>query len=92
MRIEPLRVSQPGEVRRVDERQPAASRVSVNSTLEDTTDLLAISSSVRVARQRDILIDGLREAYRSGALRPDSERIAERLIDWGFHPREGERP
>lgn len=84
MRIEPTRLSQTGEIRRVGDGDSRNRYVSTSSPVEDTTDLLAISSGLRVARQRDILVDQLREAYRSGALRPDPGRIADRLMRWGF--------
>jgi hypothetical protein len=38
-----------------------------------------------------VQVDQLREAYRSGALRPDAERLAERLTIWGFDIHGGER-
>jgi anti-sigma28 factor (negative regulator of flagellin synthesis) len=87
MRIETARVSQPAPVQRAgDERNIAARRTQ--GAVTDTTDLLAISAGVAVAHTRDAIVNELRQAYRSGALQPDPERIASRLMEWGFefHP------
>jgi anti-sigma28 factor (negative regulator of flagellin synthesis) len=90
MRIEPIRVSQTGEVRRTAERDAHPRRVHTSTSLEDTSDLLAISSGMAVAT-REALVEELREAYRSGALRPDPERIADRLLELGFENPRGPR-
>lgn len=83
MRIETTRVPQTHESQRVNAKEDNRP-VRSTSHLEETTDRLALSSAVRVAKQRDIEVSQLREAYRNGALRPDAERIAERMMRWGF--------
>jgi hypothetical protein len=62
-------------------------------SLQNTTDLIAMSSGVRFGSPleaaeaaRDIRVDQLAEAWRSGAYRPDPERVASKLMAWGFHP------
>jgi hypothetical protein len=36
------------------------------------------------------MISELKQSYQSGALKPDVNRIAERLIEWGFDLRREE--
>ena len=84
MRIDPLRVSQSAPARPVAEpRNIPVSRPN-RSSVSETTDLLAISAGVAVAEAREATVEELRAAYRSGALRPDPARIADKLMTWGF--------
>jgi anti-sigma28 factor (negative regulator of flagellin synthesis) len=85
MRIGPTRVPGTAEAGRITANTSAPQRNPTSSPAEDTADLLAMASGVAVQGQRDALVQQLREAYLSGALKPDPERIAERLIDWGFN-------
>jgi hypothetical protein len=62
-------------------------------SLQNTTDLIAMSSGVRFGSPleaaqaaRDIRVDQLADAWRSGAYRPDPERVASKLMAWGFNP------
>ena len=58
---------------------------------EDTADLLALSAGVRLRAAlesdnagRQALVDELARAWNAGAYRPDANRLADKLLDWGF--------
>lgn len=87
MKIDSLRVSQMSPMQRATSERRVSKEPA--STVSDTTDLLAISAGVSVAQSREATIENLKEAYRSGVLQPDPERIASRLLEWGFDPAQG---
>lgn len=86
MRVDPLRVYSTPEIRRPDDPSGAVRRAAPRTPVADTSDLIAISSGVSLARSREVTVEGLRQAYLSGAIRPDAGRIADKLLDWGFDP------
>ena len=83
MRIDPVRVPQPAEIRRSGDKTTPLQRPPRDS-ISETSDLLSVSAGLRMSQSREALLNELQETYRSGALRPDPGRIAERMIRWGF--------
>jgi anti-sigma28 factor (negative regulator of flagellin synthesis) len=79
--------------------EPSAAKQDKNKAtpasepLRNTTDLVAMSGGIRfgspvteATEARDSRIEQLAEAWRSGAYRPDPQRIADKLMGWGFDP------
>ena len=72
--------------------QPTASRgKKAHQSLQNTTDLIAMSVgmsgqfSLQAAdATREARVQQLADAWRSGAYRPDPQRIADKLLGWGF--------
>jgi anti-sigma28 factor (negative regulator of flagellin synthesis) len=62
-----------------------------HQALTSTTDLVAMSNGVRFESSlqaaetaREARVRQLADSWRSGAYRPDAQRIADKLIGWGF--------
>ena len=75
----------------VSRRVDAADRPSSSGPLENTTDLLALSSglSLRLTGavaepERQALLESISKAWAAGTYRPNPDRLASKLIDWGF--------
>jgi hypothetical protein len=67
----------------------AADKRSSSGALENTTDLLALSSGLTLRltgaeMERDALLESISKAWAAGTFRPNPDRVASKLIGWGF--------
>lgn len=54
------------------------------SAINDGGDLLALSTGMSGLRSREAVVENLAAAWHNGAFRPNPDRIASRLMEWGF--------
>ena len=74
------------------DRPVAARGQQAQKPLQNTTDLIAMSEATTGGpfslhagdAAREARVQQLTEAWRSGAYRPDPQRIAGKLLQWGF--------
>ena len=66
--------------------EPVGRRKPAGQAVENSADLIAMSRGIRSAEEAgsDNRIEQLAAAWRSGTYRPDPERIADKLLTWGF--------
>lgn len=74
-----------------DRRTDQGTRRTAAQPARDTADLLALSAGLGLRalaqsprQDRQTLVNSLMIAREAGAYRPDYDRVAEKLLDWGF--------
>jgi hypothetical protein len=73
--------------------EPAGRRTTPGQPIASTADLIAMSSGIRLGLSAEEAanshVEQLAAAWRSGTYRPDAQRIADRLLTWGFDSSQG---
>lgn len=72
-------------------RREAGKLKPASEPLQNTTDLIAMSSGIRfdsplasATEARNSRVEQLAAAWREGIYRPDAKRVADKLMGWGF--------
>jgi anti-sigma28 factor (negative regulator of flagellin synthesis) len=72
--------------------EPAGRRTSPSQHVESAADLIAMSSGIRLGLSAEEAansrVEQLAAAWRSGTYRPDAQRVADKLLTWGFDSRQ----
>lgn len=101
MRIGTIHLSAVQEPDRLtaDRQAETAVRRGVVQPERDTADLLALSVGLGLRAlaespqaDREAMVNSLAEAWTTGTYRLEPDRIAEKLLDWGFDDSEARRP